>query len=58
MDEITDYSRKKKAEIEKHKWILSEKAGKDLGEVAVQDWVKRHEPDFKRYWLDNRFNFA
>ena len=26
-------------EIEKHKWIESEKAGHDLGEAARLDWV-------------------
>lgn len=33
-------------EIERHKWIESEKAGYDLGEQAAFDWVNRYEDDF------------
>jgi hypothetical protein len=29
-------------EIERYKWIESEKAGHDLGEAAVRRWVKEH----------------
>ena len=29
-------------EAEKHKWIESEKAGRDLGEAALWDWSRRH----------------
>jgi hypothetical protein len=39
-------------EILKHKWILSEKAGRDLGEEAVEDWVRRHAADFREYWKE------
>jgi len=28
-------------EIERHKWIESEKARKDLGQSAVEDWLRR-----------------
>ena len=32
-----------KNEIMKHKWIESEKAGKDIGfEKALTDWVNKH----------------
>ena len=27
-------------EILKHKWILSEREGRDLGEEAVMDWIE------------------
>ena len=37
-------------EILKHKWILSEKEGRDLGEQAVLDWVKKHAADYREYW--------
>ena len=36
-------------EIERHKWIESQKAGHDLGDQAVFDWVMRYSEDFKRY---------
>ena len=34
-------------EIERHKWIESEKAGRDLGEEAVFDWIRRHAVAFR-----------
>jgi hypothetical protein len=41
-------------EILKHKWILSEKAGRDLGEEAVEDWVKKCAAAFRNYWKKMR----
>ena len=37
-------------EILKHKWIESEKAGYDLGDQAVWDWVKKYAQEFRNYW--------
>jgi hypothetical protein len=37
-------------EILKHKWILSEKEGRDLGEEAVKDWIQKHAAKFRAYW--------
>lgn len=38
-------------EILRHKWIESEKAGKDIGfEQALQDWVRNHRDK----WRANR----
>ena len=39
-------------EIDRHKWIESQKAGRDLGEDAVFDWVFRYADDFRRYIID------
>ncbi|MFU8779574.1 MAG: hypothetical protein ACNA71_00945 [Kiritimatiellia bacterium] len=36
-------------EIDRHKWIESQKAGRDLGEEAVFDWVLNYAEDFRRY---------
>jgi hypothetical protein len=36
-------------EIEKHKWIESEKAGADLGNTAAMDWIKKHAAEW-RHW--------
>ncbi len=36
-------------EIDRHKWIESQKAGHDLGEEAVFDWVMNYADDFRRY---------
>lgn len=37
-------------EIERHKWIESEKAGKDLGHFAILDWIKNHAARFREEW--------
>lgn len=35
-------------EILKHKWIESEKAGRDVGfEKALLDWIRNHRDDWK-----------
>ena len=35
-------------EILRHKWIESEKNGKDIGfERALLDWIKNHRTDWK-----------
>jgi hypothetical protein len=40
-----------RAEILKHKWIESEKAGKDIGfERALLDWILKHRSN----WRDRR----
>ncbi|MBE7465278.1 MAG: hypothetical protein HS116_17505 [Planctomycetes bacterium] len=38
----TELFRHALAEAERHKWIESEKAGRDLGEAAIRDWSRRH----------------
>ncbi len=40
-------------EIEKHKWIESEKAGVDLGDTAAMDWIKRHAAEWRRWRREN-----
>ncbi len=41
-------------EAERHKWIESEKAGRDLGETAVRCWVREHWNGFLRQrWLEH-----
>jgi hypothetical protein len=36
------------------KWIESEKAGRDLGEMAIKAWVRRHWTKFLRHcWLEH-----
>lgn len=35
-------------EMAKHKWFLSEKAQKDLGNLAVVDWVEK----YSEHWRD------
>ncbi|MCM8525276.1 MAG: hypothetical protein NE327_02090 [Lentisphaeraceae bacterium] len=35
-------------EMAKHRWIESEKAGYDLGEKAMLDWVDKYSDQLKR----------
>lgn len=39
-------------EIDRHKWIESQKAGYDLGDRAVFDWVEKHAATFRRHVLE------
>lgn len=41
-------------EAQRHKWIESEKAGRDLGECAIRGWVREHWNGFLRArWLEH-----
>jgi len=37
-------------EMEIHKWIESEKAHHDLGELSLYDWVSNYSSNFRKYW--------
>lgn len=37
-------------EIRKHLWIESEKAGKDLGDSAVFDWIEKNSQSYREWW--------
>ncbi len=38
-------------EINKHKWIESEKKGYDLGNIACKDWIDKYSKQFKEWAL-------
>ncbi len=41
-------------EAQRHKWIESEKAGRDLGEWAIRCWVREHWNGFLRdRWIEH-----
>jgi hypothetical protein len=41
-------------EAQRHKWIESEKAGRDLGEWAIRCWIREHWNGFLRdRWLEH-----
>ena len=45
------------AEIRKHKWIESEKHGKEIGfATAALDWIKRYGQDWRNYRLRTQNN--
>jgi hypothetical protein len=37
-------------EIERHKWIESEKRHQDMGKEALADWICRFSDKFAHYW--------
>jgi hypothetical protein len=41
-------------EIERHKWIESEKAGRDLGLDAVIDWIQRYADAFSDHFIHEK----
>jgi hypothetical protein len=42
------------SEMERYKWIESEKAGYDLGEPAIRRWIKEHWNGYLRArWLEH-----
>jgi len=51
-----ELSRLAMREAEKHKWIESEKAGRDLGEAALWDWSRRYWWKWCRdRWIEHLF---
>jgi hypothetical protein len=43
-----------KQEAKKHRWLESEKAGRDLGDAPERQWVKKHWWSFLRYnWINH-----
>jgi hypothetical protein len=41
-------------EARRFKWIESEKAGRDLGELAIRTWIRTHWNGFLRHrWLEH-----
>ncbi|MDR3603280.1 MAG: hypothetical protein ACLPVO_04625 [Desulfomonilaceae bacterium] len=44
--DLNEYLKIQAQEIERHKWIESEKAGRDLGMDAAIDWIMRYADRF------------
>lgn len=44
-------------EMQKHKWIESEKAGFDVGPAAYIDWVKKYAADWRKSFIESHVNF-
>jgi hypothetical protein len=41
-------------EIDRHKWIESEKAGRDVGQDAIFSWIRQHWSGYLRArWLEH-----
>ena len=50
--DLKKYLENQNSEIQRHKWIESEKAGKDLGVEAVIDWIKKYADAFSEDYND------
>jgi len=45
---VYQYYQKELNEVLKHKWIESEKAGRDVGfNFALVDWIRHHREDWR-----------
>jgi hypothetical protein len=44
-----EYIALEREEMLRHKWIESEKAGRDLGQQACIEWAERHAANFRRH---------
>ena len=49
MHRIRQINEEQKRQIARHKWIESEKAGRDLSDEAELDWVNRFASSFRRW---------
>ena len=45
-----EYLQQQKEEIDRYKWLESEKAGYDKGDEAVKDWIDKYAKKFRKEW--------
>lgn len=55
-EEMKEFMNGQIKEIEKHKWIESEKRGYDLGDEAVKDYIKNYASAYRKEWDKNHPN--
>lgn len=46
-DDLRDSIDSQREEMEKHRWIESEKANRDLGKSAYIDWIKKYAKEWR-----------
>ena len=46
---VSSLIRNQVKEMQRYKWIESEKAGKDLGDKVLFEWIERYEDKFLKY---------
>jgi hypothetical protein len=52
--DLKKYLKFQAQEIDRHKWIESEKAGRDLGTEAVIDWIMKYADRFSDQYEQQR----
>ncbi len=46
--DMKSYCHRQVEEAKKYKWIQSQKAGRDLGDSAINEWVKKFATQFRK----------
>ena len=52
--DLQKYLELQNREIERYKWIESEKAGRDLGHEAIIDWILKYAHQFSDHYLKKK----
>lgn len=52
-DEFTQFLNDQRDEMEKYKWIESEKVGYDLGDNAIIDWIRKYAKKYREVYNIN-----
>ena len=53
---VLEFNKIQMLEMEKHKWIESDKSGFDIGERAYLDWIKKHARIFRNEWVEKKLS--
>lgn len=48
-DHVKQVNREQKRQIEIYKWLESERAGRDLADKAVMEWIRKYAISFRRW---------
>jgi len=49
--DLVNFLKDEISEMNRHKWIESEKVGFDLGQEALLDWIENYSHSFKKEWI-------
>ena len=51
-EDLSRFNKEVIEEIKRHKWIESEKAGRDIGDHAAFEWLEKHYEEWLRKRLE------
>lgn len=54
--QLKEFLDNEREEIERHKWIESEKAGRDLGYDAIVDWIRKYAKTYREEYITRKIN--
>jgi hypothetical protein len=52
--QLREFLENERNEIERHKWIESEKAGRDLGYDAIMDWIRKYAKLYREEYINRK----